>query len=1196
MCQSNQTTFTGVARDKIVSARDQRIWTGLRGTTAHGWEGDADSPGETLQRNKGDTGVFQWNAGKQLAVKRPRPHGTDSESHNNWFDILDTIHGTGCSLATLEELGCGGSADDEIVIRALVARWSTLRGISAHIWLAGGPRWSEDGKDLRGSGGASAGLAIIAMGAWARRGRAARRWANGRGLWVEFHEGNQLLCLGCVYGHASGSAAENDQWRLDVTTERAEAAARGCTTLVSGDFNCRRSAADAESGRHGDSRADAWFVGEDFTDVWQARHNNSPGFTWQPDDERKSHTRTRIDYMCLDSDMALAGIHGAWLAPWGESFVLKSDHRPLLAMLDTEQWLGSVKPPPPTANATTADAAFPPRHMFISSDTEAAEAEADIAAGRLPRKIPRSRFSEACELPEVAEAIAAVRFTLAAQRQSGTLLTLDNGKGQLAVWNAITAVGRSISEALKGTTRKVTLVADGVARKPGHSAEATRLKGLRRWLRKLRHHGSDIFLEGGGASHGRFTEVPDELWELWAETTALEHRQGGTNTDDRNRLSQAWQLAVETARMRDADDRDGLGSQCTLPKHAEAYTRTDWLVALLRIRIGAARADIRQSHRAARSTSEWSRRLAVATSSLEGHTGGVYEAINPRTRPIRVDGANMPDASGTMRWYTDNATLRQSAADHCAETVRITEDKERRGTKLSPADRASGKLDEQFLPPDRASARAVLNERMPLIDAAELVHTWTEQKLLTAVTNCDDSAPGPSGLCYWMIEAMPETLRASIAECMNFFQDTCIFPEEMRHGYVYPIPKSGPGGSTFAGARQIVLLEILMKLISGGIAENAMRIWEERGYLHWAQHGFRKGHNAGDVVAAVAAIQSLYRAKGKTLYTVAADVTKAFQSVGIAAVEAALRRLGLPEAVIELWMQTDRGSWTAPSADGGRWSATYSTCQVITAAGLSPSFEAESGVRQGERASATKYLAWMEMLWAFLDSEHVQGAPIDLEDPESRRIAFLGFADDIWCASDDFDELQRMVALIDEFLMLFHVELNPGKSMYAVISPRPGDTRQVVLEREIDGETHFVALQRVAQDQGYRYLGVMLQPDGGWQAMTAVVMGKIRNWACQVARSGLPLDQATMVMRSVVGGLLNYVLRAAPLSAQCMERIDKLVAAALFRCAGLAKGRRTAWAFTTRQDGGMGACSAVILRRAVVLETVLTWLNGSDPQ
>ena len=130
---------------------------------------------------------------------------------------------------------------------------------------------------------------------------------------------------------------------------------------------------------------------------------------------------------------------------------------------------------------------------------------------------------------------------------------------------------------------------------------------------------------------------------------------------------------------------------------------------------------------------------------------------------------------------------------------------------------------------------------------------------------------------------------------------------------------------------------------------------------------------------------------------------------------------------------------------------------------------------------------------------------------------------------------------------------------------------------------------------GYRYLGIMLQPDGGWGAMTAVVIGKVRAWATQVARARLPIDQATMVLKSVVGGLLNYVLSAAPLAAATMTSIDKMVAAALYKCAGLARGRRTAWAFMPVTEGGFGAASAVIMRRSIVLETVLTWLNGQEP-
>jgi hypothetical protein len=207
-------------------------------------------------------------------------------------------------------------------------------------------------------------------------------------------------------------------------------------------------------------------------------------------------------------------------------------------------------------------------------------------------------------------------------------------------------------------------------------------------------------------------------------------------------------------------------------------------------------------------------------------------------------------------------------------------------------------------------------------------------------------------------------------------------------------------------------------------------------------------------------------------------------------------------------------------------------------------------------------------------------------------LTILGFADDIWVASSSFEELQRSVHLIDIFLAAFDVELNPGKSMYAAINCE--QERQIGLYRFVDGVKTLVPLQTVPQTQGFRYLGIMMQPNGGWQAMTATVMGKIRAWTAQVGRSLLAVDHAVMILRSVVGGYLNYVLSAAPLGNTVMERIDKLVAAAIFKCAGLAKGRRTAWAFVDGKMGGFGATSAVSLRRAIVLDTVLTKLNVAD--
>jgi hypothetical protein len=230
----------------------------------------------------------------------------------------------------------------------------------------------------------------------------------------------------------------------------------------------------------------------------------------------------------------------------------------------------------------------------------------------------------------------------------------------------------------------------------------------------------------------------------------------------------------------------------------------------------------------------------------------------------------------------------------------------------------------------------------------------------------------------------------------------------------------------------------------------------------------------------------------------------------------------------------------------------------------------------------------MDILWCFLNKEKVVGALISPSDPSGPRLAFLGFADDIWAASDSFDELQRTMHLIDLFLDSFGVELNPAKSMYAHIGGQ-SDSRCIGLWRTLHGQRYWVPLQKIAPNGHFRYLGILLQPNGSWQAMTAHVVAKVRTWASQVAQAQLPIDQAVTVLRSVVGGLLQYVLSAAPLSHRCMERLDKLVAAALYKCAGVAAGRSTLWAFLPE---GFGALSAVVLRRAVILERVLTLLNA----
>lgn len=1191
----SEQTYASAARG---TQADEARWDAVRESGRQGWEGESQTTANVMQATE-DAGCFvTWNAGKQFAT-RDNLHGAATRAEiARWELVLDTMVALKHDFLAMQETGAGGSRADEIRVRGILEQWSRKRGTLARIWLAGSTGFSDEGKDLRGLGGTAGGLALIAIGKWAARGRAARRFPNGRGLWVEFHEGARLLCVGNVYGPSGASESVHEEWRNAVTTERDEAEARGLSTILMGDFNCRRE--DNEAGNNPRAEIDAWFNSEEIVDVWRTRHRLHKGYTRQASDDRDEQdqavqdgaewritagtdtkdrvlSRSRIDYIGLGIDIAATDIVGAWLGPWGDGFAIKSDHRPLAAVIRLQGLLGSIEAVPQGA-VDQPEPDYPPRHWFYVTDTDRQQAMADIEAGKLPRKLPRDAFGKACATEPV----------LAALQQLAILQGTATNKADLAeVWHQTRKVGRAIKEVLRPQRRDRVTVGKQDMYTDASTKAYSRILGLQFWTRKIRRKGDKIF-DTPTTKEPAHKQVPDEIWDLWGEARTLSSTQETASPETTlEETMAAWahaKASAQTAKVTKATK--------TMPT---AHSSLDWLLILLRIRISTAIQGIKKVQAGAKAAKQMIKRLQVAEAAEQGKTGGIYEPIKPYTKPISVDGALCKQTDGTTVWRTDDESKRQSARDHCYQTTELTAERTNRGTRLSPVDRASGLLDDQFQTPALERLRAIALQRKEPIAADELVQDWTGDTLRAAVAGCSDTAPGPSGLCYWMIATTTDEMRDLLAEAMNLYQAARYMPDGMRHSYVYPIPKSCIGGATFQGARQICFLETLLKLITGEITQKAMAIWEERQYLHPAQNGFRKHHNAGDLASFVVAVEAMYRAKGKPLFTVSADITKAFQSLGICGVEASLLRMGIPEDVMELWMQSDRGEWFQGQRADGLWEASYGTCQVITgSAGLSPSFETETGLRQGSRCAPTKYSAWMDILWCWLDAEEVQGLSLPSSSlHDSINIPVLGFCDDIWAGSETFEGLQRIVSLVDSFLAAYGVDLNPSKSMYAKINSK--DARAIVIYREQNGSRIAVPLQEVAATQGYRYLGIMLQPDGGWQSMAATVMCKIRAWTRQISKAQIPVDQAVMVMRSVVGGLLNYVLTAAPLSNALMEKIDKLTAAAIFSCAGLARGRRTAWAFRSAATGGFGATSAVILRRAIIIEKVATWLNAHSP-
>ena len=118
-----------------------------------------------------------------------------------WFALLDSLRKLGISFCCLQETGVGYDKHDVQQARIHVQAWSRQRNspdAAAKIWCAARPTAAK-------TGGLGAGIAVLALGAWAARGQPERSWADGSTLSVQFAlAGKASVTVTCQYAPTGG--------------------------------------------------------------------------------------------------------------------------------------------------------------------------------------------------------------------------------------------------------------------------------------------------------------------------------------------------------------------------------------------------------------------------------------------------------------------------------------------------------------------------------------------------------------------------------------------------------------------------------------------------------------------------------------------------------------------------------------------------------------------------------------------------------------------------------------------------------------------------------------------------------------------------------------------------------------------------------------------------------------------------------
>ena len=203
-------------------------------------------------------------------------------------------------------------------------------------------------------------------------------------------------------------------------------------------------------------------------------------------------------------------------------------------------------------------------------------------------------------------------------------------------------------------------------------------------------------------------------------------------------------------------------------------------------------------------------------------------------------------------------------------------------------------------------------------------------------------AAGPSEVSVEMIAASGEIGIGVMVELCQGVLDGRGMPDEWGLSAVVPIFK-GKGDAMRCGAyRGVKLLEHAMKIVQK-VLERRLRSMVK---VDEMQFGFMPGKGTIDAVFILRRLQEEYLDKEKKLYLCFVDLEKAFDRVSRKVLERAMRKRGIPEAMVRAVLSLYEGAKT----------------RVRVGLELSEEFEVKVGVHQGSVLSPLVFVIVVDVV------------------------------------------------------------------------------------------------------------------------------------------------------------------------------------------------------------------------------------------
>jgi hypothetical protein len=373
---------------------------------------------------------------------------------------------------------------------------------------------------------------------------------------------------------------------------------------------------------------------------------------------------------------------------------------------------------------------------------------------------------------------------------------------------------------------------------------------------------------------------------------------------------------------------------------------------------------------------------------------------------------------------------------------------------------------------------------------------------------------------------------------------------------IIPLPKKHHITSLL-DTRPIALLETCLKILTGIINARTLKCWVKHKTLHPAQYAFIPGSSSADPVHIARCVYEISneRIKQKMLesndistfiHVAYLDVAKAYDSVEHTALNISLRSLGVPEGILNLLLEIDKGC----------------TVTTKTPYGYSPEAPLGRGARQGDPFSCLRFNAFMNGLLRHLDTVGVGWSLA-----QRTKINAQMFADDSWLAAASKADLQKLLNATHQFFQFFAVKVNHQKSFYTTNDP---DAAGNVYFRGADDTDESLPLERVNSDTPVRYLGFKIALNLDWNTHIDEITEKLLVSAALVKQARLTSHDATTAINAVLIGRLNYLLQVITPTPAQLSKWDSITLDAVRSKVHIGKSQPLIQIYTPSTLGGIG--------------------------